>query len=218
MKTLFLTAAAVIGAASAAQATTFRNTNAEALSKAAASVLAGQHTTVRAALNAVTKNAATGGDARATAAGGKGVGVGLGGAGGSATAGGGAGGDARSNSGGNAQSVTVDGAEAPDLGERVPDVTAIPGNTTAPCYVGIGVGVGVAGFGGSIGGAVFDAGCDANRDALMLASIGEDAAAIRRLCDEADTRKALGARCDTVNYVAADDGGSGTSHFGMRDK
>lgn len=189
MKTLLSTtlAVAAVTAASAAGATSFRTTNAEALSQAAASVLAGQHATIEAALNAVTKNAATGGDARA-------------------------------NSGGNAQSVTIEGAAAPDLGERVPDVTAIPGNTTAPCYVGVGVGVGVAGFGGSIGGAVFDAGCDANRDALMLASIGEDAAAIRRLCDEADTRKALGARCDTVNYVAADDGGSGTSHFGMRDK
>jgi hypothetical protein len=191
--TLAATAAVFLATTAGAHATgshdnVYQGASAAALSRAASSVVSGQFTTVRAALEHHASTTATGGNAGAM-------------------------------SGGNQQSVTIEGAAAPDLGDRVPDVTAIPGNTTARCYVGVGVGVGFSGFGGSIGGAVFDEGCDANRDAVMLAGMGEPDAAIRRLCDEADTRKALADRCSEVGFVATDDDDDDDRpRFGMRDK
>jgi hypothetical protein len=99
---------------------------------------------------------------------------------------------------GNRQTTVVEGNEAV---RQTPDVTAIPGKTTAQCYVAVAAGGGALGAALSISGAIYDEGCGRNRDALMLVNLGEDAAAIRRLCEGEHMRQALAGRCDEVGYT-----------------
>lgn len=110
------------------------------------------------------------------------------------------GGSATSSSGGNSQSVTVQG----DHNQRqAPSGPSVIANATAPCRVAMGIGGSwIAGSAG-ITGSTLDEGCEARADSAHLEMLGYHDAALLRLCERPKIAAVLPA-CKTRKDAAAE--------------
>ena len=105
-------------------------------------------------------------------------------------------GSASSNDGNN-QNITFNSSDPADKKikqkiENVPDVSAPPMYTTAPCYVGVSGGAGVMGMGVSLGGGIEDEDCTLRSNSHFLATVMEDKMTAKMLIcmKSADMRRA----------------------------
>jgi hypothetical protein len=73
----------------------------------------------------------------------------------------------------NTTGIIFEGSKGTDLGRRVPNVSVVGSNATAPCMIPVGGGAAFQGIGVGITTAVEDVGCTIRQEATLLAQLSE---------------------------------------------